>query len=195
MTLVSRETRERLETYLGVLTKWQPRINLVGTTTLRDPWRRHILDSTQLIALIPESATTLIDLGSGAGFPGMVLAICGVSNVHLIESDQRKVAFLREVAAATNTNVTIHCARIEAVSLPPADVVTARALAPLAQLIDYALPLLGPRGVCLFLKGERAEREIPESLTRWSMNLERFPSQSAATGRILRLSSILPRLV
>ena len=189
-TAVSRETLARLDTYLVLLQKWQPRINLVGAATLRDSWRRHVLDSAQLAPLLPESTRTLVDLGSGAGFPGLVLAILGVPDVHLIESDQRKVAFLREVGAATQTKITVHPARIEAVPPFSADVVTARALAPLASLIGYALPFLGPKGVCLFLKGEQAEREITES--QRVMTIERFKSRSDPSGVVLRLSAISP---
>jgi len=185
---VSRETLDRLTVYLSLLEKWQPRINLVGAATLRDPWRRHFLDSAQLVSLLPESTQTVVDLGSGAGFPGLVLAILGVPDVHLIESDQRKIAFLREVAAATGTKITVHPTRIEAV--PPffADAVTARALAPLAPLIEYALPFLGPKGVCLFLKGGQVEREILES--QRVMTVERFESRSDPSGVVLRLSAI-----
>lgn len=191
-THVSRETMGRLETYLGLLLKWQPRINLVGPATLRDPWRRHFLDSAQLLPLLPESARRLADLGSGAGFPGLILAILGAPDVHLIESDQRKIAFLREVAAATATPVTLHPTRIETIPTLSADVVTARALAPLARLLAYGIPCLGPKGVCLFLKGEQADQELAAAKAGWSMAVERFPSQSDPSGVILRLSAISP---
>jgi 16S rRNA (guanine527-N7)-methyltransferase len=190
MTGVSRETLERLDLYLSLLRKWQTRINLVSTVTLTDPWRRHFLDSAQIFPFVPESAQTLVDLGSGAGFPGLVLAILGVPDVHLIESDHRKIAFLREVAAATGTKITAHPARIEAVPPFSADVVTARALAPLASLISLALPFLGPKGVCLFLKGGQVESEIVES--QRVMTIERFPSRSDPSGVVLRLSAIEP---
>jgi len=193
LTAVSRETLERLETYLALLVRWQPRINLVGPATLRDPWRRHVLDSAQLLPLLPESTQTLMDLGSGAGFPGLVMAILGIPEVHLVESDQRKVAFLREVAAATGTRVIFHPARIEAISPLRADVVTARALAPLARLLAYAIPFLGPKGVCLFLKGELAEQELATAARDWAMTVERFASRSDPSGVILRLGAISPR--
>ena len=189
-TAVSRETLARFEIYLALLRKWQPRINLVGSATLRDPWRRHFLDSAQLVPLLLESTQTLVDLGSGAGFPGLVLAILGVPDVHLIESDQRKIAFLREVAAATKTKITVHPSRIEAVPPFSADVVTARALAPLAQLVSYALPFLGQGAICLFLKGGQVEREISEN--QRVMNIDRFESQSDPSGVVLRLSAISP---
>ena len=193
-TGVSRETLARLDTYLALLLKWQSRINLVGPSTLPDAWRRHFLDSAQLMPLLPNSTTTLVDFGSGAGFPGLVLAILGTPNVHLVESDHRKIAFLREVAAATKTPVTFHAKRIEAAAPISADVVTARALAPLAQLVDYAVPWLAPQGICLFLKGRQVETELEDALKRRTMAVSRFPSQSDTTGFILRLSAVSPLL-
>ncbi len=125
---VSRETLARLEAYAALLVQWSARINLVGRDTLADLWRRHFLDSAQLCSHVPGSARSLVDLGSGAGFPGLVLAILGVPGVELIEADSRKSAFLREAARVTETPVTIRPCRIEAVPPHPVDVVTARAL-------------------------------------------------------------------
>jgi len=136
LSRVSRETRERLNTYAELLRKWQRSINLVGPKTLDDLWNRHFVDSAQLLPLIPPTARVLVDFGSGAGFPGLVLAILGMAEVHLIESDQRKATFLREVARATGTPVTVHAKRIEQVTPFPADIVSARALAPLGDLLD-----------------------------------------------------------
>ena len=190
LTSVSRETGERCAVHLALLEKWQGKINLVGPATLRDPWRRHTLDSAQLLPLLPESTQTLVDLGSGAGFPGLVLAILGVPDVHLIESDQRKVAFLREVAAATDTKITIHCRRIDAVPPFSAQVVTARALAPLASLLPLALPFLRVGGVCLFPKGAQADREIAEGnipRNQRVVQVGRFASRSDPGGVVLRI--------
>ncbi len=153
---VSRETLARLEAYADLLTRWSARINLVGRDTLADLWRRHFLDSAQLRPFVPDGAQSLIDLGSGAGFPGLVLAILGVPGVELVEADSRKAAFLREAARVTEANVTIRPCRIAAVPAHPVDVVTARALAPLDRLLDLAQPFLGPDTMCLFPKGERA---------------------------------------
>ncbi|HYG84692.1 MAG TPA: 16S rRNA (guanine(527)-N(7))-methyltransferase RsmG [Azospirillum sp.] len=190
-TNVSRETLERLAVYESLLAKWQKTINLVGPKTLNDTWGRHFLDSAQLFPLLPESTRTLVDLGSGAGFPGLVLAILGVPEVHLIESDVRKAAFLREAARATGAPATVHNKRIEAVSGLQADVVTARALAPLKDLLDWAFPLIGERGVALFLKGQNVEDELTDTTKYWKMQTERFDSITDPTGSILRMSGLV----
>ncbi|MEL6373444.1 MAG: 16S rRNA (guanine(527)-N(7))-methyltransferase RsmG [Pseudomonadota bacterium] len=179
---VSRETLDRLRCYADLLQTWQRTINLVARSTLDDIWHRHMADSAQLFACaqaIPSgpAGNLWIDLGSGAGFPGLVLAIMHEhsasgsqimrSHVVLIESDQRKCAFLREVARQTSTPVEIINSRIEDVathaSLPPAAVVSARALAPLPNLLSYAAPLLASEGRCLFLKGRNAQDEVAQA--------------------------------
>ena len=132
---VSRETLERLTVYLELLRRWQRAVNLVGRGTLADPWRRHVLDCAQLAPHVPAGAATVVDLGSGAGFPGMVLSIMGLRGVHLVESDRRKAQFLREVARATGASVQVHAERIERMRGWSADVITARALAPLPRLL------------------------------------------------------------
>jgi 16S rRNA (guanine527-N7)-methyltransferase len=187
---VSRETRERLNTYADLLRKWQRSINLVGPRTIDDLWNRHFTDSAQLLPLIPPSARVLVDFGSGAGFPGLVLAILGVSQVHLIESDQRKATFLREVARATGTPVTVHAKRIEQVTPFPADVVSARALAPLADLLGFAAPFLGPDSLCLFPKGQMAEDELTAASKIWNMNVDRIQSVTDPSATVLRLSQV-----
>lgn len=189
-TRVSRETLERLTVYHGLLRKWQPSINLVGPKTLDEAWSRHFFDSAQLWSYLPPDTRTLVDLGSGAGFPGLVLAVMGVPDVHLIESDARKCAFLREVARTTDTKVTIHNRRIEAVAPFAADVVTARALAPLSALLTWAAPFLSGGGTALFLKGQTADDELTEAGKSWTMGVERFPSLTEPSAAILRLSAI-----
>lgn len=190
-TGVSRETLERLTVYEALLRKWQKTINLVGPKTLDDAWSRHFLDSAQLHPLLPESTRVLVDLGSGAGFPGLVLAILGVPEVHLIESDVRKGAFLREAARATGAPVTVHSKRIEAVQGLQADALTARALAPLADLLDWGARFLTADGVALFLKGQNVEDELTDSTKYWKMRTERFDSVTDPSGSILRLSGIV----
>jgi len=167
--------------------RWQNRINLVGRSTLNDPWRRHILDSAQLAPLL--EGPMVVDLGAGAGLPGLVLAILKPElTVHLIESDARKCAFLREAARATAAEVKIHHSRIE--SLPPfaADTVVARALAPLSQLLEWAARFT-PR-VYLFPKGKDAELELTESTKKWRFTVEHIPSRTDPQATILRLREV-----
>jgi 16S rRNA (guanine527-N7)-methyltransferase len=188
---VSRETLSRLEAYADLLIRWSARINLVGRDTLTDLWRRHLLDSAQLRPLVPHTARHLADLGSGAGFPGLVLAILGVPGVELVEADTRRCAFLREAVRITEAAVTIRPCRIEAVPPHPVDVVTARACAPLDRLLDLARPFLAPDTVCLFPKGERVEEELTLARKRWTMNVSVEPSLSDRRGVILRLQQVV----
>jgi 16S rRNA (guanine527-N7)-methyltransferase len=187
---VSRETLERLALYLELLRRWQRAINLVGEATLADPWRRHVLDSAQLLAHLSARASPLVDLGSGAGFPGMVLALLGVPEVALIEADRRKALFLREVARATGAAVTVYDDRIENLAGWPAPVVTARALAPLPRLLSLAERFLAPDSVCLFLKGPALARELIDAGKSWHMVPEMFPSLSAPSGIVLKLRGV-----
>lgn len=187
---VSRETIQRLEAYLDLLARWQGTVNLVGGSTLADPWRRHILDSGQLWRFWPDGARRLVDLGSGAGLPGLVLAILGAPETHLVESDRRKAAFLREAARATGTEVTVHACRIEAVPALDADVVTARALAPLAGLIAMAERFIAPATLCLFPKGRDAAAELAEARRHWRMVAEIHPSRTDPEARILALREV-----
>ncbi len=206
---VSRETLARLERYAELLVKWNKSINLVSRDSLEDLWCRHFLDSAQLVAHIPPTFDgadpVVVDFGSGAGFPGMVLAILGVKKLHFIESDQRKCIFLREVARETDCQVTVHNKRIEDVEPFRADLITARAFAPLENLLDYAWPFLTcqtclersppasgafPTGQLLLLKGKNAEQELTQAGKRWSMQVERFSSRSSSEGQILRLDAL-----
>ena len=190
----------RLQTYAALLAKWQPAINLVGKDTLPDLWRRHMLDSAQLAPHIPAarpdgSPLTLVDLGSGAGFPGMVLAIMASDTnrqwqVNLVESDMRKCAFLSTVARETRTDVKIHPARIEKLAAFSADVVTARALTPLESLLAYAEPFLMPSSHCLFLKGATAADELTAAAKSWKMTVEQLPSRSGPAGNLLHIRDI-----
>lgn len=180
----------RLCAYVDLLRRWAERINLVGRATLADPWRRHILDSAQLLPFVPAGAKSLVDLGSGAGFPGLVLAILGVPGVELIEADARKCAFLREAARIAAAPVVIHPRRIETVPARIADVVTARALAPLDRLLALAAPFVGPQTVCLFLKGERALEELAAARRIWTATAAHYPSLSDPRGFVLRLCGV-----
>ncbi len=184
-TGVSRETLDRLDAYVALLTKWQRRINLVSPASLGDVWRRHLLDSAQLAEYLPAAPARLVDLGSGAGFPGLVLAIVAGHDVELIESDGRKCAFLEAAAVETGAKVTIHEARIEAMPGGPADVITARACAPLSRLLGYAERFRGADTVCLFHKGARVDEELTEAAKTWMMDLRRYPSQTDPQGTLL----------
>ncbi|HTH17247.1 MAG TPA: 16S rRNA (guanine(527)-N(7))-methyltransferase RsmG [Magnetospirillum sp.] len=189
-TGVSRETLDRLTAYAELLVKWQARINLVGPDTIPNLWERHFLDSAQVFPILPQPIHRLVDMGCGAGFPGLVLAVMGVPDVHLIESDARKCAFLREAARVTGTSVTIHNARIEAVEPLGADVVTARALAPLEKLLGWAERHLLPEGHCVFLKGRGVEDELTTASKEWNITFERFPSQTDSLAAILHLKEV-----
>jgi 16S rRNA (guanine527-N7)-methyltransferase len=191
LTDVSRETVERLEAYAELLKRWSGRINLVSRNTLGDLWRRHFLDSAQLLPFIPAKARSLVDLGSGAGFPGLVLAILGVPGVELIESDARKGVFLREAARIANAPVKIVDSRIEAAKPRCVDVVTARACAPLDKLLPLAQRFIGPKTVCLFLKGEHAEEELTAARRGWRMTTAQHPSRADPRGVILKLEQII----
>jgi 16S rRNA (guanine527-N7)-methyltransferase len=183
----------RLERYVALLVDWQARLNLVARSTLDDPWRRHVLDSAQLYRHLPAAARSLVDLGAGAGFPGLVLAMMGMPDVTLVEARQKKCRFLEAVAAATATPVTIKAVRAEALGGPVYDVVTARALAPLDKLLGLSRHLVGPATTCLFLKGERAERELTEARARWMMTVTEHPSVSHAHGVLLEIRDVRAR--
>lgn len=193
LTGVSRETLARLEAYAGLLADWSARINLVASSTLADPWRRHFLDSAQLFPLIPAGADSLIDLGSGAGFPGLVLAIMGARGVELVESDARKCVFLREAARVAAASVTIRNARIEAVPARSVSVVTARGCAPLGRLLSYSQRFIGSDTVCLFPKGEQAGQELTLAQQKWDFDATSRSSRTDPRGVVLCLSRVRPR--
>ncbi len=184
-SFVSRETLARFRIYAELLCRWQKAINLVGPSTVPDLWRRHFADSAQLFELVPSTARVLVDLGSGAGFPGMVLALLGVPEVHLIEADRRKATFLREVARATGATVTVHADRIEAVPPFAADVITSRACAPLEKLLGLAEPFRRTDTLGLFLKGKTVNRELTQANKVWDINAVIRPSQTDPDGSIL----------
>lgn len=188
----------RLEIYAAQLTKWQKAINLVAPNTLPELWRRHFLDSAQVLPLAEGAGGTWLDLGSGAGFPGLVVAALGRENVILVESDTRKAVFLRETARLMDISVTVRSERIEAVPRETLGseigVISARALAPLEQLFAWASRFAGPETVLLFPKGRQAEDELTLALKSWKVSLqETFPSQSDGEGRILRFRGLVAR--
>lgn len=182
---LSPELREKLALYAGLLARWNQTIRLVSTQDIATIWTRHIEDSLQLAPYLPKGLPGAIDLGSGGGLPGIVLALASGVPFDLVESDGRKAAFLREAAQATGAPVTVHAQRIEAVSLPPRPLVTARALAPLPKLLALAAPLLAPGGLCLFPKGQSHDAEIDEARQSWTMTIDIIPSRTAPEARLL----------
>jgi 16S rRNA (guanine527-N7)-methyltransferase len=193
---VSRETEKRLDRYLGLLLEWQAKTNLVAPSTLPHLWTRHVSDSLQLLALAP-AAKIWIDFGSGGGFPGVVLA-CALaetsgSTVHLIERNSKKAAFLREAIRVAASPGIVHLAEIgdtvERIT-GPVDCVTARALAPLHQLIGFAEPLVRRGAKALFLKGQDVEAELTEATKYWNIQPKLHSSRSGGQGWIVELDHI-----
>lgn len=188
---VSRETMERLTGFVALLTDWNSKHNLVSRGSLADVWRRHIWDSAQLVALIPASTKRLIDLGSGAGFPGLILAnLLPDVRVTLCEATTKKCRFLIEAAEALNVTVDIRNGRIEELPREAFDAVTARACAPLSELLGYASRFQGSNTVNLFLKGQNVEAELAEAAISWKMKVQTHQSQSDPTGRVLEIRGL-----
>jgi len=194
---VSRETSATLQLFAALLARWNRTVNLVAAGDEALLWDRHIADSLQLVpwvrgAAAPKGALPdrAIDLGSGAGFPGLVLAIATGVPFDLVEADQRKAAFLREAARQTGAPVRVHPVRIEAAAIAPAPLVTARALAPLPKLLALAVPLLAPGGTCLFPKGANVQAELTEAAVQWHMRVETIPSRTSPGACILRITDL-----
>ena len=198
---VSRETLEKLEIYADRLRQWQRAVNLVSPSTLPDIWQRHFADSAQLIGAMPEKFGHLVDVGSGGGFPGLVVSILlsdtdRVGKTTLIESDQRKCAFLREVARAVDNPVQILSTRIETSATVhatgPVDILSARALAPLGRLLAWVAPYCGPTTQCVFLKGRNASEEIEAARMNWAFDVQITPSRTDPDGHVLVISNLHP---
>lgn len=203
---VSRETLAAFEVYESTLKTWQKAVNLVGSATLDDVWQRHFVDSAQLVPHIPARTDggppVILDIGSGAGFPGMVLAILAATGavpapgyeVHLVEANARKCAFLKEVARRTGARVAVRQCRVESLAPFPVDVITARGCAPLPRLLDLVdefleYPNIFP--ICLLLKGKTAREELTLALKKWKMIPEFFTSMTRAEGVVLLLKDIV----
>ncbi|MFO1141240.1 MAG: 16S rRNA (guanine(527)-N(7))-methyltransferase RsmG [Amaricoccus sp.] len=192
---VSRETLERLETHLALLEKWNPRINLVARGTLGDAWSRHFADSAQLWRLRPSDARRWVDLGSGAGFPGLVIAALAKEEspgieVRLVESDQRKAAFLREVARVAGLSATVLDSRIESLPGQEADVVSARALAQLSDLLPMLEKHRALGGIGLFPKGETAHKELSDAAAHWRFEHKIYASLVEQKAVIVQIGAI-----
>lgn len=193
--IVSRETFERLKTYESLLNKWNPRINLVAKSTLQDAWTRHFEDSAQVFSAIATQPNHWCDLGSGGGFPGLVVAILAQEhwpdcNFQMVESDARKCTFLRTVIRETGVNARVDTARIEQLPSANADIVSARALASIDQLLHYSTRHMQPNGRAVFLKGERHQTEIEEARKNWHFKMEEVPSQTGDGAVILLIGDI-----
>jgi 16S rRNA (guanine527-N7)-methyltransferase len=190
---VSRETMDRLEVHRRLLEQWNPRINLVSRASLAAVWSRHFADSAQLWRLRPAGARRWLDLGSGAGFPGLVIAAlaapAGDVQVHLVESDQRKAAFLANVIRTAGLPATVHAERVEALAPMGADVVSARALAPLGELLAMAERHRRPGGIGLFPKGASVHKEIAEAAVHWHFDHAIHPSLTDPRAAIVEIGA------
>ena len=191
---VSRETEAQLHDLVALVKKWNPVINLIARSSIPDIWSRHIEDSAQIVALANLSGPW-IDVGSGGGFPGIVAAIClkeiaPTTSVALIESDVRKAAFLRQAAVALELNCETHSSRIESLTLPRAATFSARALAPLPTLLQYAERLVEKDGVCLFMKGQTYHEELAAAQKSWSFEHDIVQSQTDRKAAVLKIRNI-----
>lgn len=191
---MSMEKSEKLKAYLALLEKWQPRINLISNKTLENAWERHFEDSMQLVDLLPEGENILFDLGSGAGFPGLVLAMMRPAlKVHLVESDQKKCSFLKTVSRETKTPVDIHNCRIESVSRETTpDIITARALTSLEGLFEYCADWIKVNSeiTLIFPKGENADQELETLALQWHFDCRTRQSKTDEKAKILIFSAI-----
>lgn len=193
--VVSRETAERLGAYCDLVVKWNPAINLVGKAGLTTLWQRHIINSAQIFRLTSPAAARWCDLGSGGGFPGLVVAILAkedrpLMRTTLVEADQRKAVFLSEVIRTLDLNAHVVAKRIEAVEPLRADVVSARALAPLALLCGYALRHLKPGGLAIFPKGSTVDAEIEDARSKWIFDFAKIESQTDPGAAIIAMRGI-----
>ena len=186
---VPRETMNKFQRYFSLLEQWNPRINLVSQTSLHAFWNRHILDSLQLLPHIPKGSN-IVDIGSGAGFPGMVLALCDVFKVHLIEADSRKCVFLQEVASQTQTDISIINQRVEKVVPFSCHTIMARAFASLSRFITLARHLIAHSHQCLLLKGATWRSEIAEAQKNWQFYYHSQPSITHHDAALISLSHL-----
>lgn len=193
---VSRETLDRIDAFVALLIKWNSKINLIGRATLDQIWERHIRDSIQIWNLRPEGVKIWADLGAGGGLPGLIVAILqkqadADSRVHLVESDLRKATFLREAARLLELPVIVHNQRIEKLEPLRADVVSARALAPLSDLCSFAALHLAANGTAIFPKGESWESEVDAARGKWHFDLTSVASITASRSSVLLLKDIV----
>ncbi len=192
--VVPRGTFDALAYYVAQLEKWQSRLNLISPNTVPDIWHRHILDSCQFYPhLVPRGTMPVADFGSGAGLPGLVLAILGIPNLHLIESDQRKAVFLQEIVRALELPATIHATRIEQTQIARPGAITARGCAPLTRLLSLAYPFLCENTICYFAKGKNYATEITEAQQHWVFRWQAYHSNTDPQAALLAISDIALR--
>ena len=192
---VSRETFEQLKAYEASLVEWQNKFNLVSNSSLQDCWNRHFVDSAQLFKFIPASAKTLLDFGSGAGFPAMVLAIMAKEKtpylkVSLVESIAKKTLYLNEVKKICNLDVEVLNQRIESLPNKKVDVITSRAMASLKELLNYTQKFFAKNTICIFPKGKKYLEEIAEAKKQWSFDCEIYDSETSDEGKILIIKNL-----
>lgn len=190
---VSRETFDKLSTYHDLLLLWQEKINLISPKTIHNVWERHILDSCQFASHIVPRETPIIDIGTGAGLPGIILAILGFPSITLVDSDQKKCVFLQEAAAKLGLETQIISQRVERIRNHNASLIVSRALAPLHQLFTWSSPLLSPSGKCLFAKGENYAKEIEDALVGWQFDINVHPSLTHTDAKLLEISHLTKR--
>lgn len=194
-TNVSRETMKRLEVYASLLRRWNEKINLVSGSTIASMWSRHFLDSAQLLQIMPNASGLWLDLGSGGGFPGLVVAAIAEEThkalkVELVESDIRKATFLGNAAREMGLDITVHASRIEKLPAKSANILSARALASLDQLLEFAYLHLSPSGTAVFPKGEKHKSEIATAQKSWHFDLEQIPSLTDSSASILKITEL-----
>ena len=193
---LSKDQISKITAFVNILKKWSSTYNLIGPREMENIWGRHVLDSLQLIKYLPpiQSSPTIVDIGSGAGFPGVLLSLSGYDDVHLVEKSQKKCLFLETVSRETVAPFKVHQSRIE--DLPPslkADVLTSRALADLKSLLFYSKSLLSDSGYCLFLKGDKVDQEIQNAQKQFDFNSEKIEGTSDSSNVILKVWGIFSK--
>ena len=188
---VSRETIEKLEIYANLLLRWQFKINLISTNSLKQAWHRHFLDSAQIFSILPKKATSAIDVGTGAGFPGLVLSIMGFENVQLVEQNKKKCAFLYEVIRETEATASVHPCKIEKLPIKDYDVVLARAFMALDGLLKVVSPFFGKDTLGIFPKGLKVNQELTAASKNWKMKTAIKQSITSPDGKIVLVKDLV----